>query len=140
MPPKFKRHVAGQDFTSARESEKVSLLDGDSDEEDFFLNGQNAKPGPNDKIKRLQGQVDEVVDVMQDNIGKVLDRGDRLEDLQDKSENLTSNADLFRVRAKGLKTTMWWRECKMRILVAAIIIIVLLIIFVPIIIQKTKKT
>jgi hypothetical protein len=34
---------------------------------------------------RLQGQVDEVIDVMKDNVGKVLERGDRLEDLQDKS-------------------------------------------------------
>ena len=39
-------------------------------------------------IFRLQGQVDEVVDVMQSNIGKVMDRGDRLEDLQDKSGNM----------------------------------------------------
>ena len=29
--------------------------------------------------------MDEVIDVMQDNIGKVMDRGERLEDLQDKS-------------------------------------------------------
>ena len=34
---------------------------------------------------RLQGQVDEVVGVMKDNVAKVIDRGDRLEDLQDKS-------------------------------------------------------
>lgn len=34
---------------------------------------------------RLQNQVDEVVDIMQSNIGKVMERGDRLEDLQDKS-------------------------------------------------------
>ena len=36
-------------------------------------------------LTRVQGQVDEVIDVMQDNIGKVMDRGQRLEDLQDKS-------------------------------------------------------
>ena len=34
---------------------------------------------------RLKGQVDEVVGVMKDNVAKVIDRGDRLEDLQDKS-------------------------------------------------------
>ena len=34
---------------------------------------------------RLQGQVDEVVGIMKDNVGRVIDRGDRLEDLQDKS-------------------------------------------------------
>ena len=36
-------------------------------------------------LTRVQGQVEEVIDVMQDNIGKVMDRGQRLEDLQDKS-------------------------------------------------------
>lgn len=34
---------------------------------------------------RLQVQLDEVVDVMQDNINKTLNRGTRLDDLQDKS-------------------------------------------------------
>jgi hypothetical protein len=34
---------------------------------------------------RLQNQVDEVVDIMQSNIGKVMERGEKLEDLQDKS-------------------------------------------------------
>jgi vesicle-associated membrane protein 4 len=33
----------------------------------------------------VQSQVDEVIDVMQENISKVIDRGERLEDLQDKS-------------------------------------------------------
>ncbi|KAG7260459.1 hypothetical protein CRUP_008810 [Coryphaenoides rupestris] len=34
---------------------------------------------------RVQSQVDEVIDVMQENISKVIERGERLEDLQDKS-------------------------------------------------------
>ena len=33
----------------------------------------------------VQSQVDEVIDVMQENISKVIERGERLEDLQDKS-------------------------------------------------------
>ena len=36
-------------------------------------------------ICRLQNQVDDVVDVMKSNVGKVLERGEKLEDLQDKS-------------------------------------------------------
>ena len=39
-------------------------------------------------VYRLQSQVHEVVDVMKDNIGKVMDRGDRLDDLHDKSGSL----------------------------------------------------
>jgi len=34
---------------------------------------------------RVQNEVDEVVDIMQNNIGRVMDRGERLEDLHDKS-------------------------------------------------------
>ncbi|KAG7253280.1 hypothetical protein CRUP_018083, partial [Coryphaenoides rupestris] len=52
-------------------SPQRNLLEEDSDEEeDFFL---------------VQSQVDEVIDVMQENISKVIERGERLEDLQDKS-------------------------------------------------------
>jgi vesicle-associated membrane protein 4 len=40
---------------------------------------------------RLRGQVEEVVDVMKDNVTKVIERGDRLEDLQDKSGRFTFN-------------------------------------------------
>ena len=34
---------------------------------------------------RVQNQVDEVVDIMKDNVEKVLDRGEKLDDLQEKS-------------------------------------------------------
>lgn len=36
-------------------------------------------------VPRVQSQVDEVIDVMQENISKVIERGERLDDLQDKS-------------------------------------------------------
>lgn len=36
-------------------------------------------------VRRVQSQVDEVIDVMQENISKVIERGERLDDLQDKS-------------------------------------------------------
>ncbi len=33
----------------------------------------------------MQKEVDSVIDVMRDNVGKVLDRGNKIEDLEDKS-------------------------------------------------------
>lgn len=36
----------------------------------------------------VQNQVDEVIDVMQENITKVIERGERLDELQDKSGTL----------------------------------------------------
>uniref|UniRef100_A0A3Q2NMX3 Vesicle-associated membrane protein 4 n=1 Tax=Fundulus heteroclitus TaxID=8078 RepID=A0A3Q2NMX3_FUNHE len=89
MPPKFKRHLNDDEVTGSIRSERRNLLEEDSDEEeDFFLRGPTGpRFGPqNDKMKHVQSQVDEVIDVMQENISKVIERGERLEDLQDKSD------------------------------------------------------
>lgn len=135
MPPKFKRNYD----PDARAPERQALLDDHSEDEDFFLKGPSPPRMANDKVGRVQGQVDEVVNIMQDNIGRVMDRGDRLEDLRDKSDDLASNADMFRMKARTLSSNMWWRECKMRIILAVVIIVIVLIIVVPIIVQQTKK-
>lgn len=142
MPPKFVRNPGSSDYVSARSAETRALLNDDSDE-DFFLTGPNADPKrlrSDPKIDRLQHQVNEVVDVMQNNVSKVLERGDRLEDLQDKSDSLAGNSDLFRSRAKGLSKKMWWKNCKMRIVIVIVILIILAVILIPIIINQTSKS
>ncbi|NXH19899.1 VAMP4 protein, partial [Bucco capensis] len=115
-----------------------NLLEEDSDEEeDFFLRGPS---GPrfglrNDKIRHVQNQVDEVIDVMQENITKVIERGERLDDLQDKSESLSDNATAFSNRAKQLRRQMWWRGCKMKAIMALVAVVLLLVIIVPIVLK-----
>ncbi|XP_022315783.1 vesicle-associated membrane protein 4-like [Crassostrea virginica] len=137
MPPKFVRNPGGSDYSQARRDEKTSLLDGESEDEDFFLTGpRSIQPRSDPKIDRLQNQVGEVVDVMQNNVSRVMERGDKLEDLQDKSDSLAGNADMFRSRAKGLHKKMWWKNCKMKIALAVIIIIIFLVIFIPIIVKS----
>ncbi|KAL4219314.1 Vesicle membrane receptor protein (v-SNARE) [Mactra antiquata] len=138
MPPKFARMP---DSYGARDVERQALLDGDSDEDDFFLNGPrvNTNKLADPKIGRLKGQVDEVVDVMRDNVTKVIDRGDRLEDLQDKSDSLASNSDMFRSRAKALHKTMWWKNCRMKLIMALVILVILSIIIIPIIVSQVNK-
>ncbi|XP_051954178.1 vesicle-associated membrane protein 4 isoform X2 [Xyrauchen texanus] len=54
---------------------------------------------------RVQSQVDEVIDVMQENISKVIERGERLEDLQDKSD------DNDRGAGGGHSPTSRYRSC-----------------------------
>jgi len=123
------------DFSRSHEAERVGLLEDQSEDEDFFIQGPTAQPNRlmgDNKVSRLQGQVSEVVDVMQGNITRVMQRGDNLEDLRDKSDELSNSATQFRVHAKGLRNNMWWKECKMRILLAFVIIVVLIIIIVPI--------
>ncbi|XP_026511900.1 vesicle-associated membrane protein 4-like [Terrapene carolina triunguis] len=88
-----------------------------------------------DRKISVQNQVDEVIDVMQENITKVIERGERLDDLQDKSESLSDNATAFSNRSKQLRRQMWWRGCKMKALVALVAVILLLVIIIPIILK-----
>lgn len=43
----------------------------------------------------MQSQVDEVIDVMQENISKVIERGERLDELQDKSGKMDIESSLL---------------------------------------------
>lgn len=45
--------------------------------------------GGGDKIKKVRGEIEEVKQVMTDNIERILDRGDKIELLVDKSQQLT---------------------------------------------------
>ncbi|PWA20779.1 hypothetical protein CCH79_00007384, partial [Gambusia affinis] len=148
MPPKFKRHLNDDEVTGSVRSERRNLLEEDSDEEeDFFLRGPTGpRFGPqNDKMKHVQSQVDEVIDVMQENISKVIERGERLDDLQDKSgesqrhtfchipllvfaQSLSDHASAFSSRAKQLHRRMWWRDTKMKMIIALVVVALLLII------------
>uniref|UniRef100_A0AAR2L3L6 Vesicle-associated membrane protein 4 n=1 Tax=Pygocentrus nattereri TaxID=42514 RepID=A0AAR2L3L6_PYGNA len=121
MPPKFKRHLNDDEVTGSVRSERVR---------DATPRGPTGpRFGPqNDKIRQVQSQVDEVIDVMQENISKVIERGERLDDLQDKSESLSDNASAFSSRAKQLHRRMWWRDMKMKMIVALVVVILLLII------------
>ncbi|KAH9297167.1 hypothetical protein KI387_028849, partial [Taxus chinensis] len=75
---------------------------------EFYSNDPNA-----DKINRIRGEMTQVRNVMVENIDKVLERGDRLELLVDKTENIQGNTFKFKKQARRLKTSMWWRNIKL---------------------------
>ena len=73
----------------------------------------------------LHPQVDEVKDIMTQNIDKVLERGEKIEILVDKTEELSSTADSFQKSSKKLKTQMWWRDKKWTIVIVLVILVVI---------------
>jgi len=79
----------------------------------------------------LQAQIDDTVGVMRENINKVSQRGERLDSLQDKTDNLAVSAQGFRRGANRVRKQMWWKDMKMRICLIVGIIILLLVIIVP---------
>ncbi len=47
---------------------------------------------------------------MRENITKVAERGERLDSLQDKTDNLAISAQGFRRGANKVRKNMWWKD------------------------------
>ncbi|VFQ94136.1 unnamed protein product [Cuscuta campestris] len=59
---------------------------------------------------------------MVDNIEKLLERGDRLELLVDKTATMQDNAFHFRKQSKRLKQALWMKNAKLLILLTCLIV------------------
>ncbi|KAG9258548.1 synaptobrevin-domain-containing protein [Emericellopsis atlantica] len=97
---------------------------------------QQQGTGGNARTQALQAQIDDTVGVMRDNINKVSQRGERLDALQDKTDNLAISAQGFRRGANRVRKQMWWKDMKMRVCLIVGVIILLLVIIVPIVVTK----
>ncbi|KAL9411188.1 hypothetical protein AB3S75_044891 [Citrus x aurantiifolia] len=80
------------------------------------------------KLAKVKAQVSEVKGVMMENIEKVLDRGEKIELLVDKTENLRSQAQDFRQQGTKMRRKMWIQNMKIKLIVLGIIIALILII------------
>nr|GMC47095.1 vesicle-associated membrane protein 711 [Ipomoea batatas]GMC53188.1 vesicle-associated membrane protein 711 [Ipomoea batatas] len=92
-----------------------------SQQMEYYSNDPNA-----DRINRLKGEMSQVRNVMIENIDKVLDRGDRLELLVDKTATMQGNTLRFRKQARRFRSTVWWRNVK---LIIALIVLLLVIVY-----------
>ncbi|MCO5597795.1 hypothetical protein L7F22_051877 [Adiantum nelumboides] len=93
-----------------------------SQQMEYFSKDPNA-----DNINRMKGEINQVRHVMIENIDKVLDRGERLELLVDKTANIQNKAFRFRKQTREFRSAVWWRNVK---LVSLLVILILIIIYV----------
>lgn len=82
----------------------------------------------NDKITALNDDINQVVDVMMDNMDKVLARGDKVDVLHSKTITLADQAQVFQKKATDLKRIMCMRNAKLTIAVVIAVLVVILII------------
>src|SRR5271170_7877598 len=68
---------------------------------------------------------------MRENINKVSQRGERLDSLQDKTDNLAVSAQGFQRGANRVGKRMWEKDMKMRMCIIVGLIILVVIIVVP---------
>jgi len=82
----------------------------------------------NDKIARVREDLDAVKDVMIKNIDKVLERGEKIELLVDKTEILDQHAFKFKKQSRSLKRELCWKNAKLVLLILLILAVVIYII------------
>lgn len=90
-----------------------------------------------DKLGQARKEVEQVKDIMVQNIERVLERSEMLDNILDKTENLQAESHLFQKRSTKLRSTMWWQNQKMCIILTCVILGICLIIGL-IIWSKTK--
>lgn len=70
----------------------------------------------------------QVVDIMRVNVDKVLERDQKLSELDDRADALQAGASQFETSAAKLKRKYWWKNLKMMIILGVICAIILIII------------
>ncbi|KAI8573454.1 hypothetical protein RHMOL_Rhmol01G0279000 [Rhododendron molle] len=75
---------------------------------EFFSSNPSA-----DTLNRVRGEVNEVRTIMVDNIEKILERGDRIELLVDKTATIQDGAFHFKKQSKRLRRALWMKNAKL---------------------------
>nr|QQY02487.1 VAMP 3 vesicle-associated membrane protein 3 [Cryptocotyle lingua] len=84
----------------------------------------------NKRLQQTQAQVDEVVDIMRTNVEKVLERDQKLSQLDDRADVLQAGASQFEASAGKLKRKFWMKNMKLMIILGIVVFIILVIIIV----------
>ena len=92
-----------------------------------FYNGPSA-----DTFAQVSNKLDDIKNIMVENIERVLERGEKLELLVDKTDQLQQQAFKFEKSSKKLKNVMFWKRVKLYVLIGGLIAILIWIISVAI--------
>ena len=90
---------------------------------EFYNNDPNA-----DGLNKVKVQLDDVKNVMVENIEKVLERGEKIELLVDKTDRLNQQAFKFEKTSKQLRDQMFWRKVKTYLMIAFAVALTIFII------------
>ncbi len=65
-----------------------------------------------DGLSAVKNQIEDVKGVMVENIEKVLERGEKIELLVDKTDRLNQQAFRFESSSRDLRRSMWWKNAR----------------------------
>ncbi|GFZ51650.1 hypothetical protein JCM24511_09418 [Saitozyma sp. JCM 24511] len=77
-----------------------------------------------DKIRKTQAELQEVTRLMEENIMATQQRGEMMDHLQVKTDNLAVQSKTFRTQAAVVRRKMWWKNFKWWILLTLLLILI----------------
>ncbi|XP_076619229.1 vesicle-associated membrane protein 7 [Colletes latitarsis] len=78
-----------------------------------------------DMLSKVHGDIDELKDIMVTNIDTLKMRGERLDLLVCKTENLSANSVTFRKTSRNLARSLFWKNVKIYVIIGTILIVVI---------------
>lgn len=75
-----------------------------------------------DKAEQVGAQVEDVRTTMEGNINKMLQNAEDLGQVQDKAENMEQGARQFKKQSANLKSQLWWRNFKIKVIIAVAVL------------------
>ncbi|CAL1530860.1 unnamed protein product [Lymnaea stagnalis] len=78
-----------------------------------------------DQVAKVQNQVDELKSIMVKNIDQLAERGERLELLVDKTEDLNASSVTFKKTSRNLARSLWWKNVKLMVIIGVVLIVVI---------------
>lgn len=77
------------------------------------------------RMQMTQAQVNEVIDVMKNNVNKVMEREAQLSSLDHRADALQSGASQFQQSSRTLRQKYWWQNARMMIIIGIIAILLI---------------
>jgi len=81
-----------------------------------------------DKVQRLLTKTNAIHDELMESIDKLMERGELIDLLVQKSEDLSTTSLSFRRETQSLRRVMWWRNVKTQLLIVGLLLLVVFVV------------
>ncbi|XP_064031582.1 vesicle-associated membrane protein 8 [Pogoniulus pusillus] len=81
-----------------------------------------------ERVQELQREVEGVKSIMSQNVERILARGENLEQLHSKSQDLQATSEHFKTTSQKVSRRYWWRNAKLLALLGTVGAILLILI------------
>ncbi|XP_038175120.1 vesicle-associated membrane protein 8 [Arvicola amphibius] len=82
----------------------------------------------NDLVKNLRSEVEGVKNIMTQNVERILARGENLDHLRNKTEDLEATSEHFKTTSQKVARKFWWKNVKMIVIICVIVLVIIILI------------